>query len=193
MMSIVYRKPLPGEAERADALAALCFGPGRFAKSAYRLREGVRPVDALSLVAVDGEVLCGTIQYWPIAIGARSALLLGPLAVDPKARGQGVGIELMRLTLDSARAAGHRAVILVGDVSYYGRVGFRRLEAPEAIFPGPVDRSRLLGLALAEGGVDGLSGEIMRTRRDEPVAAAGCKSAPLAASFNSAPLAAPGH
>ena len=35
------RLEAPRDAERVEALNAESFGPGRFAKSAYRLREGV--------------------------------------------------------------------------------------------------------------------------------------------------------
>ena len=59
----------PGDAGPIEALNAESFGPGRFAKSAYRLREGVHPVAALSFVAVehvgDKEVLRGSVRFWP--------------------------------------------------------------------------------------------------------------------------------
>jgi hypothetical protein len=40
-------------------------------------------------------------------------------------------------------------------------------------FPGPVDITRLLGLALAEGALESLSGLIRRARIDEPHCADG--------------------
>ncbi len=52
-----------------EALFDLCFAPGREALSSYRLREGVAPVAALSLVARDAEgILAGAIRYWPVVI-----------------------------------------------------------------------------------------------------------------------------
>ena len=71
------------------ALVDRCFGPGRYAKTAYRLREGVAPEQRLSFVAIkarDG-LLLGSVRFWPVAIGQCPSLLLGPLAVEPDAAG----------------------------------------------------------------------------------------------------------
>src|SRR3954468_5335473 len=91
----------PGDARAVEALNAESFGPGRFAKSAYRLREGVAPVAALSFVAVEpmpggGEILRGSVRFWPIRVGGHEELLLGPLAVQGDQRGRGIGIALMQ-------------------------------------------------------------------------------------------------
>jgi predicted N-acetyltransferase YhbS len=162
-----------------EALVTLGFGPGRFAKTAYRLREGVAPVSSLCFVAEGAEdhALLGSVRFWPILVGGRQALLLGPLAVKPELRGQGIGIALMQRGLDAARRGGHDSVILVGDEPYYARVGFTRLKPGQVRFPGPVDQNRVLGLALKGGALDSLSGEIERARIDIPVSA---HAAPLA-------------
>src|SRR5262245_39535102 len=172
-----YRLEKPQDAGAIDALVAQGFGPGRYAKTAYRLREGVRHLASLAFVAErDGEIVA-TVRYWPVDIGGTAALMLGPLAVRNELRGQGIGIGLMEHSLNAARAAGHRAVILVGDQPYYGRVGFAAIRPMGRItMPGPVDYSRLLGLALVEGALDQLSGPVSRAGLDESVAAA---SAPL--------------
>jgi predicted N-acetyltransferase YhbS len=172
-MSIEYRLARPDEHEPAEALAARAFGPGRFAKSAYRLREGVRPDVRLSYVAVMGGKIVGTIQYWPVAIGASHCVLLGPLAVEEAARGHGAGLELMRATLPVAAALGYEAAILVGDEPYYAKVGFKRVAQGTIEFSGPVNPARLLILPLRES-LASPSGKAMRAWLDEPQAAAGC-------------------
>jgi predicted N-acetyltransferase YhbS len=174
-----YRLEKPDEGAAVDALVAQGFGPGRFAKTAYRLREGVRHLRELAFVAErDGE-LVATVRYWPIDVAGVRALMLGPLAVRNELRGQGIGVGLMAHSLSEARKLGHRAVLLVGDESYYGRVGFAAIKpAGRITMPGPVDLGRLLGLALVEGALAELKGAIGRAQLDEPVAAA---SAPLAA------------
>ena len=163
-----------------ETLVRLGFGPGRFAKTTYRLREGVRPDSKLSFVAEkqdgvaekqDGGELLGSVRFWPIIVGERSTLLLGPLAVRPDLRGIGIGIALMQRGIDEARALGHDSVVLVGDESYYARVGFAKLPPGHVRFPGPVDPARILGLALQPGGLEGLSGAVKRARLDDPVAA----------------------
>ena len=173
-----YRLERQEDAGAIDALVAQGFGPGRFAKTAYRLREGVHHLPALAFVAErDGE-LVATVRYWPVDVGGKPAIMLGPLAVRNELRGQGIGIGLMERSLNEARTLGHRAVLLVGDEPYYGRVGFAAIKpAGRIAMPGPVDLNRLLGLALVEGALDQMTGAMNRARLDEPVAAA---SAPLA-------------
>ena len=156
------RPERPEDGPAIDALLDKSFGPGRFAKTAYRLREGVDCIDALSWVAEEDGALRGTIRYWPVKIGGTPGLMLGPVAVLPEPRGRGIAVALMNRTLDEAKALGHRAVILVGDEPYYARVGFARLPAGRMTMPGPVDYARLLGRDLSEGGLAELSGAITR-------------------------------
>jgi predicted N-acetyltransferase YhbS len=165
------------DAPHVDALVAKCFGPGRYTKSAWRLREGVHAIAELGFVAVEDACLRGSVRFWPVAIGDEAALLLGPLAVDAERRGQGIGLALMLRGIDEARMRGHRAMILVGDAPYYARAGFVPLAEGSVKFPGPVDDARILGLALVPGALDTLKGEVRRARIDEPVCADG---APLA-------------
>lgn len=162
-----------GDARAIEALVDRCFGPGRYAKTAYRLREGVEPDARLSFVAVrraDG-VLLGSVRFWPVAIGGQASLLLGPLAVEPELRGKGIGISLMQRGIDEARALGFASMILVGDEPYYARVGFAKIAQGRVHMPGPVDPERLLGLALEEGALDALKGDVKRARIDVAVSA----------------------
>ena len=155
-----------------EALVALSFGAGRFAKTAWRLREGVDPVVQLSFVAVAGDGgLIGSVRFWPVMIGGHLSLLLGPLAVRPGLRGQGVGIQLMQTALDAARTLAFESVILVGDEPYYAKVGFARIPPGRIRFPGPVDPGRLLGLSLKQGALLTVTGEVRRAGIDHPVSA----------------------
>ena len=108
----------PGDAARVEALNAESFGPGRFAKSAYRLREGVDPIAALSFVAVEtladgSEALRGSVRFWPIKVGGHEELLLGPLAVQSSQRGRGIGIALMQAGIGAAQQGPWRGILLV--------------------------------------------------------------------------------
>ncbi len=167
------RPERPEDAPLVEALNETAFGPGRFVKSAYRLREGVSQVDALAFVAIEGRQLRGSVRFWPVVIGSTAALMLGPLAVQAKQRGRGIGVALMERALDQARRLGHAVVILVGDEPYYARVGFSKLPPGRIRFPGPVDQSRILGLSLKSGAALNLSGEVRRARLDDSVCADG--------------------
>jgi predicted N-acetyltransferase YhbS len=163
----------PADAPRVDALNADSFGPGRFAKSAYRLREGVDPIAALSFVAMENDILRGSVRFWPIRVGGHEELLLGPLAVQTAQRGKGIGIALMQAGIEAARQGPWRGILLVGDEPYYAKLGFSRLPPGRVKFPGPVDQNRILGLSLKAGELLTLSGQIRRGTIDHPVTADG--------------------
>lgn len=150
----------PVDAGAVEALVASAFGPGRLAKAAERLREGNRPIRELSCVAWEEEKAVGCVRLWPIAIGDRAALLLGPFAVDDRWRDRGLGRALIRQACDAAAAAGHALVLLVGDEAYFGAMGFSAWPAQRVVMPGPVDQRRVLVRALKPGAEDGLMGAV---------------------------------
>ena len=86
------------------------------------------------------------------------ALLLGPVAVAGNHRNQGVGAALVRRAIGAAARLGHRAIILVGDASYYGRFGFSAEKTAGLRMSGPFERHRLLALELVPGALDGARG-----------------------------------
>ncbi|CAK0777073.1 putative acetyltransferase [uncultured Gammaproteobacteria bacterium] len=151
----------PEHAPAIEALLDLTFGPGRHTKTVYRLRENIDPVEGLSFVALDHDVLQGTIRYWPVLIAQTTpALLLGPIAVTPARQSGGLGARLMRHSLAQAAITGHRIVLLVGDEPYYRRFGFSRRPVLALELPGPVDTNRFLGLELTKGTLHGISGTV---------------------------------
>jgi predicted N-acetyltransferase YhbS len=164
-MSIVpysIRPELPADGAAIEALNDLAFGPGRYVRAAYRLRDGVPHEPTLSFVGeVQGKVM-GSVRLTPIRIGGRVALLLGPLAVAPEWTGQGCGRALARTAVDAARKAGHALILLVGDEPYYGPLGFKRVAGGAVTMPGPVDPTRLLITELRPGAAEGLAGPAER-------------------------------
>jgi predicted N-acetyltransferase YhbS len=136
------------------------FGPGRYARTAYRLREQVPHTLDLSFTARIGTLLVGSVRLSPIRIGDSEALLLGPLTVEPPFRERGVGQALIKHALAEAKAQGHLLVLLVGDESYYGKSGFKSIPPGRVVMPGPVDPARLLIAELAEGAFDGIAGPV---------------------------------
>jgi predicted N-acetyltransferase YhbS len=150
----------PADAAAIDRLHERTFGPGRFAKTAYRLREQVVHSLDVSFTARTGTLLVGSVRLSPIRIGTAKALLLGPLTVEPAFRERGVGQALIERALEEAKAKGHKLVILVGDEPYYGKAGFKPVPPGRASMPGPVDPARLLVAELADGAFDGVTGPI---------------------------------
>ena len=148
------------DAPAIDRLHERTFGPGRYAKTAYRLREQADHRVDLSFTARTGTLLVGSVRLTPIRIGEARALLLGPLTVEPAFRERGVGQALIERALAEARAKAEKLVILVGDEPYYGKCGFKRVPAGRVTMPGPVDPARLLVAELADGAFDGVSGAV---------------------------------
>ena len=125
----------PADGPEIEALLDRAFGSDRLNKTSYRYREGIAPLAALCLVARERGVLVGAIRYWPIRLGDRPALLLGPLAIEPARQNQGIGRALTEASLARAEALGWRLVFLVGDPGYYARYGFTVVPA-SIVMPG---------------------------------------------------------
>ncbi len=159
-ISLTIQPETADDGPAIDRLNERTFGPGRYAKTAYRLREQVAHSRDVSFTARVGTLLVGSVRLSPVRIGETKALLLGPLTVEPPFRDHGIGHALIMRALDTARAKGHRLVILVGDEPFYGKCGFRAVPPGRATMPGPVDPARLLVAELAPGAFDGVSGAI---------------------------------
>jgi len=163
---LTIRLEKSSDAGAREALLDAAYGPVRFEKPSERLRASRAPSSGLSFVAVENGCVVGTVRLWDVSAGpACSALLLGPLAVDPARRRRGIGAALMRHALRAAARRGHRAVLLAGDPAYYGRFGFSAERTSGLWLPGLGDRSRLLGRELVSGALDGVRGAIRAPRK----------------------------
>jgi predicted N-acetyltransferase YhbS len=150
----------PADAEAVDRLHERTFGPGRYARTAYRIREGRAHLPSLSFTARIGTLLVGSVRLTPVRIGGAKALLLGPLTVEPPFRSRGIGRALIARALSDAKAQGHRLVLLVGDAPFYSRAGFKAIPKGQVMMPGPVDPARLLVHELVPGAFDGVAGTV---------------------------------
>jgi len=148
----------PDDDVAIEKLSERTFGPGRYARSAYRLREGVLHKRELSFTARIGTLLVGSLRLTPIRIGKVPALLLGPLTVEPPFRSHGIGKALIEASLEAAKKAGEKIILLVGDEPYYGRLGFKKVPRGKVKLPGPVDPERVLVAELVTGAFDGVEG-----------------------------------
>ena len=157
-----FRLEEPVDAPEIESLQADLFGPERFKRAAYVLRDGVPHDPRLSFVATLDGRLAASVRLTPITIGGRPALLLGPLVVAPAVKGKGAGRALVRIALDAARDQGHSVVMLVGDLPYYGPLGFSFLGRDVITLPAWVDPDRVLVAGLVPGALVGLGGKAER-------------------------------
>ncbi|MGB0085239.1 MAG: N-acetyltransferase [Rhodomicrobiaceae bacterium] len=157
--SVLIRPQEPGDFTAINALHEEAFGPGRFARTAYRVREAATRPPLITLTAWNGAHLVGAIEFSAITIGGkRGAMLLGPLAIAPDYKNKGYGLRLMKDGIAEAAALGFRLVVLVGDLPYYQRAGFRIVPPGEIALPGPVDPARFLAAELTLGALAEFSG-----------------------------------
>jgi predicted N-acetyltransferase YhbS len=157
---VVFMPELPAHDAAIEHINEEAFGPGRFARAAYKIREGGPHERDLSFVAKrDGEVIA-SVRLTRIAVGEGRALLLGPLAVRPAHKNLGIGRKLVAIAVEAAKKAGAEAVVLVGDEPYYGPLGFKRIPRGQVSMPRPVDLNRILAYELVPGSVERLRGEV---------------------------------
>jgi len=153
-MDTITIRPL-AELPAADVEALLdqVFGADRHARTAYRVRTGLSPLDGLSFAARDDAgSLLGSIQCWPVALttpeGVRqSMIMVGPVAVSPDHRDQGIGRALMAAVFGALRPEAAMPLMLIGDPEYYGRLfGYSADRTGGWMLPGPFEPHRLLAL-----------------------------------------------
>jgi predicted N-acetyltransferase YhbS len=163
---VTMRPVAPGDLAAIRDLHARAFGPGRFTRTAYRIREGTGEFSPFCRVCLIDGRLVAAVRFTQVTVGGRDgALLLGPLAVDPAFANQGHGRGLVAQALEDARGAGISLVVLVGDEPYYGKLGFRRIPLGRITLPGPVDPNRLLAAELVPGAQQGFSGAVAAERK----------------------------
>lgn len=134
-----------------EQLLDRAFGPDRFGRTAYIVRQGTDWLPGLSFAVLDEtNLLVGTIQVWPVALtdpeGRRHPMLMvGPVAVVPERQGEGFGKALMAAMLDALDDRAPLPQVLIGDGDYYSRFfGFTAEPTGEWTLPGPWERDRLL-------------------------------------------------
>jgi len=157
---VAYLPEQPAHEPEIEHINAEAFGPGRFARAAYKIREGGPHERALSFVAIGDGAVIASVRMTRVAAGEGRALLLGPLAVRPAYKNLGIGRRLVRIAVEAAEQGGAAAVLLVGDEPYYGSLGFRKVPRGQLAMPRPVDLERILAIELKPGALAALKGMV---------------------------------
>jgi len=142
---LAVRSEISSDAKWIETLHDACFGPGRFARAAFRIRERFGVEQQLCLVAeLDGAPVAN-VKMSAINVSGHNGYLLGPLATDPTKRKLGAGKALVRDVVQRAFDMSDCAfVLLVGDAQYYSPLGFAPTLPERVEFPAPVDPARVL-------------------------------------------------
>ena len=101
------------------------LGPGRYARPSFRLRENLVCNQKYSKIYCHGKKIIGSIRYFNCKIENREGLMLGPLIVDQKFKGKGIGKELVNQSIKSINNKKIEFIILIGELDYYVQFGFK--------------------------------------------------------------------
>ena len=139
------RKKIQSDNDTIENLLNKTFGPGRYARSVYRLRENKPYLDDYSYVySFNGKILASISFCETLINNSYTGLLLGPLAVEPIQVGKGYGKKLVKYSLDKISINSQiYFIIVVGEYDYYKEFGFNKLDN-NFVFYGPVYKNRVL-------------------------------------------------
>jgi len=151
----------PVDAPEIEALVDLAFGEDRQDRAVTRLRAGRSPIPNMSFTARNHGQLVGSIRFWDVMLPDGTVVpLLGPLAVRPELRGEGIGRALVTHGLTALRLAKTPAVLIVGDPGYYAPFKFSVSVVRALRLKGPVTPLALMGLELRPRVLKGLKGTV---------------------------------
>ena len=100
------------------------LGPGRYARPSFRLRENLEHNIKFSKVYCQSKKIIGSIRFFNCQIQNNNGLMLGPLIVDQKFKGRGIGKELVNNSVSNIDKKNIDFIILIGELDYYGQFGF---------------------------------------------------------------------
>lgn len=162
MTDVTIRPEQPADAPAIQTLLARAFRTTDEMRLVEALRDQADPY--LALVAERHGQVAGHIVFTAVGVGEapRDGRLLGlaPMAVLPEFQKRGIGSALVREGLVACRAAGAEAVVVLGHEDYYPRFGFRPAADFGLWFRDDSFAPYLFALELADGALDGVTGEI---------------------------------
>lgn len=139
---IAIRQETSQDKAAIDSIIAAAFGVGRFARSVRHLRLSPHELSLSFVITLQEEVI-GSIRYWPIMVGGKRQLLLGPLAVLPEHSGKGFGKTLVAHSLTVAETLPYEFILISGEPDYYPRFGFVPACQDAFLWPGFIEPERL--------------------------------------------------
>jgi predicted N-acetyltransferase YhbS len=129
----------------------------------HKLREDKDYLPELSRIALkDGEVI-GCIMYSKARVvdneDTHEIITFGPLCVDPKWQGCGVGELLLRETMKLAANKGYKGIVIFGEPEYYPRIGFRTCDNFNITTSHGKNFDAFMGFELEKGSMKNIKGK----------------------------------
>ena len=139
----------------------------------HKLRQSKDYLPELSRKAVkDGEVI-GCIMYSKSQVvdgsDIHETITFGPLCVEPKWQGCGVGEYLLRETMSLAAGKGYKRIIILGEPDYYPRMGFKTCDNFNITTSDGRNFDAFMGIELVEGGMKNIKGKFYESEAFENI------------------------
>lgn len=129
----------------------------------HKLRKHKDYLPELSRIAVKGGEVIGCIMYTKAQIvdGAdkHEIITFGPLCIEPKWQGCGVGELLLRETMKLAANKGYKGIVIFGEPDYYPRIGFKTCDNFNITTSNGKNFDAFMGIELAEDSMKGIKGK----------------------------------
>lgn len=133
-MNVLIRAADPDDYDQTEAVVRAAFWdvyrPGAIEHLVlHKLRDADAIVDALDLVALDGEKIIGVLvcPEGSVQNGCqqRTPALSMMVGVLPGYQRQGIGTLLIQRAVQTAKAHNYSGIVIFGDPAYYARFGFK--------------------------------------------------------------------
>ncbi len=129
----------------------------------HKLRESDVYLPQISRIAeIDGQIV-GTIMYSKAVIHGEDkdheVLTFGPLCVLPGMQDYGVGGKLLEYTMNLAREAGYKGIVIFGEPGYYPKHGFKTCDNFGIRTMWDANFDSFMGIELVEGAFEGITGK----------------------------------
>lgn len=137
----------------------------------HKLRQDKDYLPELSRIALkDGEAI-GCIMYSKARVVDEAVthdiITFGPLCVEPKWQGTGVGELLLRETMKLAANKGYKGIVIFGEPEYYPRIGFKTCDNFNITTAEGKNFDAFMGIELAEDSMKGIEGKFYESETFE--------------------------
>ncbi|WP_243156104.1 GNAT family N-acetyltransferase [Clostridium sp. C2-6-12] len=137
----------------------------------HKLRQDKDYLPELSRIAVkDGQVI-GFIMYSKARVVddavTHDIITFGPLCVEPKWQGTGVGELLLRETMKLAANKGYKGIVIFGEPEYYPLRGFKTCDNFNITTAEGKNFDAFMGIELAEASMKGIKGKFYESETFE--------------------------
>lgn len=172
---VIYRQETQDDFQEVFEINHKAFGQQNEAKLVNALRNNPNVfIPELSIVAAKNNAIIGHILFTKINIKnddktLNESLALAPMAVLPEFQKNGIGGQLIRRGLETAKQLGYQSVIVLGHEDYYPKFGFEPAEKWNIKAPFDVPSNVFMAIELVKGSLENISGTVIYPKEFETV------------------------